>query len=198
MYTLGEFAKLIGVSPKTLQRWDREGILIAYRTPTNRRLYTFDQLNEILGKRQNRQTVIYCRVSSPAQRPELNNQIEAMKAYCLAGGISVGEIVSEIGGGMNFKRPKLRKLLLGICSGEINQVVVAHKDRLARFGFELFEYICEINGCQVIVANNEKFSPQEEMIQDLLAIVHTFSSRLHGLRNYKTQLKKALEDDSRP
>ncbi len=195
MYTTGEFAKLLGVSIKTLQRWDREGILTAHRSPTNRRMYTFEQLREVLGEKRNRKTIVYCRVSSPAQRPELENQVEAMKQYCIAAGIEFDEVVSEIGGGMNFKRTKFRRLLLSVRSGDIKTIVVAHKDRLARFGFDLVEYVCEINGCQIVVANDERLSPQEEMVQDLLVIVNTFSCRLYGLRNYKKKLQQALRDD---
>ena len=187
---------MIGVSTKTLQRWDREGVLTAMRSPTNRRMYTFDQLQGVLGEKKSRNTVVYCRVSRPAQRPELTNQVEAMKRYCVAAGIEFDNVVSEIGGGMNFKRTKFRKMLLDVRSGDVKTIVVAHKDRLARFGFDLVEYVCEMNGCKIVVANDEALSPQEEMVQDLLAIVHTFSSRLYGLRNYKKKLNQALSDDT--
>jgi putative resolvase len=69
--------------------------------------------------------------------------------------------------------------------GEIAILVIAHKDRLARIGFDYLEYVAEKNGCMILVANQESLSPQEEMVQDLLSIVHTFSSRLYGLRRYE-------------
>lgn len=76
--------------------------------------------------------------------------------------------------------------------GEISTLVIACKDRLARFGFEYLEHVAAKNGCEIIVANQESLSPQEEMVQDLLAIVHTFSCRLYELRRYEKTLKDEL------
>jgi putative resolvase len=94
-----------------------------------------------------------------------------------------------VGGGLNFKRKKLLELLTLIMKGEVNRVVVAHKDRLARFGFDLFNWLCEQNNCELIVEDEKELSPQEEMVEDILAILHCFSSRLDGLRKYKSQIK---------
>ena len=80
-------------------------------------------------------------------------------------------------------------------SGKIERLIVAHKDRLSRFGFDLIEHICKVNNCELIVMNNEQLSPKQEMIQEMQAIVHCFSARLYGLRNYRKALDKALEDD---
>jgi predicted site-specific integrase-resolvase len=74
-------------------------------------------------------------------------------------------------------------------------LVLAHKDRLARFGFEWFEHYARFNDCEVLVLNQERLSPEQEMVQDLMTIIHCFSSRLYGLRNYKKKLKEALEQD---
>lgn len=76
-------------------------------------------------------------------------------------------------------------------------LVIAHKDRLARFGYDFLEHVCAVNGCKLVVMNIESLSPEQEMIQDMLAVVHGFSARLYGLRNYRKALKKALEDDTR-
>lgn len=194
MYTVTEAAKLIGVGVKTLQRWDRVGILVPQRSPTNRRLYTPEQLREATGLKilHNRKTIIYCRVSSPAQRNDLNNQILAMKKFATDNNIPHDIIIEDVGGGLNFKRDKLRLLLKMIMSKEVDTIIVAHKDRLIRFGFELIEYIAELCGTKIIVANQEFLSPQEEMVQDLLSIVHTFSCRLYGLRRYEKVLKDEL------
>ena len=83
-----------------------------------------------------------------------------------------------------------------IAKKSISHVLIAHKDRLARFGYDWFEYFCNMNDCEIIILNIEKLSPEQEMVQDLMTIVHCFSSRLYGLRNYKKSLKEALKDES--
>ena len=142
-----------------------------------------------------RRTVVYVRVSSQAQKLDLENQEKLLQQFCAASEIIVTEWVKEIGGGLNFKRPKLLKIVDGIVTGRIDCLVIAHKDRLARFGFELLEHLCVTHDCRLIVMDNEAVSPEQEMIQDMLAIVHCFSARLYGLRNYRKALRKALGDD---
>jgi len=196
-YNISQFAALAGGAVKTLQRWDREGKLKPVaRTPGNRRLYTQEQLNRLLNRtaRRQRAVVAYLRVSSQAQKPDLANQKAALEQFCIARGIAVDEWISEIGGGLNFKRPKFSELVDRIIRGELSTLVIAHKDRLARFGFELLAHLCETHDCQIVVLNTESLSPEQEMVQDLMTIIHCFSSRLYGLRNYRRTIQKALQD----
>jgi len=83
-----------------------------------------------------------------------------------------------------------------IQNGEIAKLLIAHKDRLCRFGFDYFLFLAKENGCEIIVVNQESFSPQQEMVEDLMAIIDTFSCRLYGLKKYKTDIKKAITDKS--
>ena len=198
-YKAAEFARLAGVSVKTLQRWDRDGKLKpASRTPGNRRLYTQEQLNTLLHRQpaEQRVTVAYLRVSSQAQKPDLGNQRKALEQFCIAKGLPVDEWLTEIGGGLNFKRPKFLALVDRILQGEIATLVIAHKDRLARFGYDLLVHLCQMQGCQLVVLNTESLSPEQEMVQDLMTITHCFSARLDGLRNYRQAMEKALKDDT--
>ena len=112
--------------------------------------------------------------------------------FCTAKGFSNVEYLEEIGGGLNFKRPVFLKLVDSVISGEVSHLVVAHRDRLARFGFSLLQHLCLEHGCELLVIDDEKVSPEQEMIQDMLSIVHCFSARLYGLRNYRKALKKAM------
>jgi putative resolvase len=199
-YTVRQFAERIGVSVKTLQRWDREGRLTPQRTPGNRRVYTDEHIQQVLHLRSGndqppRKTIVYLRVSSQAQKPDLENQRRALETFCAARGLTVDEWVAEIGGGLNFTRPKFLKLVDAIIAGEVATLVIAHKDRLARFGYELLTHLCDTHHCTLLVLNQETLSPEQEMIQDLLSIVHCFSSRLYGLRNYRKALKDALAHD---
>jgi len=192
-------AKYVGKAVKTLQRWDRSGRLKPTgRTPSNRRVYTIDQLNEIMGGKRlvERATpsrvVTYCRVSSSAQRPDLKNQRKTLELFCASRGFSDVEFIEEIGGGLNFRRKRFKEIMSSVGRDEVKTLVIAHKDRLSRFGFEWFESFCKDHGCEIVVLNHEALSPEQEMVQDLMTIVHCFSARLYGLRNYRKSLKKAM------
>ncbi len=113
-----------------------------------------------------------------------------METYCLSAGIAVDEWVTEIGCGMNFKRKRFLQIMAAIQQGEITRLLIAHKDRLCRFGFDYFEKMAIKNGCKIEVVNQESLSPQQELVQDLLAIIHTFSCRLCGLRRYEKAIKE--------
>jgi predicted site-specific integrase-resolvase len=185
-YRIKEFAKRIGKSADTVRRWEREGKLKAKRHPSGQRYFDESDVRQILGRApDSRKTLVYCRVSSAGQKDDLASQVKAMEAYCLGAGIAVDEWIEEVGGGMNFKRKKFLSLVSRVISGEVERLLIAHKDRLVRFGFDLIEYIALENGCDIEVVNQESLSPQEEMVEDLLAIVHTFSCRLYGMRKYK-------------
>lgn len=196
MWKVAEFGSMIGLSPSTLRKWEREGKLVPGRTLGNQRIY--DESHLIIAKKLKTRntpsrTVIYTRVSSSGQKNDLNSQIEAMERFCLAQGAVITDLVQEIGGGLNFKRPKFLQIVQWATQGEIKYLYVAHKDRLCRFGFELVEQIVQWNGGAIIVANAETLSPHEELKQDLLSIIHCFSSRLYGLRKYKTKVKKIVD-----
>ncbi|AFL75353.1 IS607 family transposase [Thiocystis violascens] len=190
IYRINEFAKRIGKAPSTLRRWEREGKLVAKRHPSGHRYFDETDVRLLTGVApEQRAVVVYCRVSSAGQKDDLASQVKAMETYCLGAGIAVDEWIQEIGGGMNFKRKRFLALVERIERGELRQLLIAHKDRLMRFGFDLFEHIARHNGCEVVIVNQESLSPQQEMVEDLLAIVHTFSCRLDGLRQYKQAIK---------
>ena len=186
IYSPKQFGSLIGRSVNTLQRWDREGVLPAKRSPTNRRYYTHEDYLRVIGQpAAARRLVTYARVSSAGQKGDLKNQREALEAFCLAQGKAIAERLEDVGSGLNYKRKNFLRLMEMVERGEISEIVVAHKDRLVRFGFEWFEKFCRDHGTQIVVMNAESLSPQEEMTKDLLSIIHCFSSRLYGLRKYK-------------
>jgi len=198
-YTVTEAANRLRRSVRTLQRWDRQGVLVPKRTITNRRVYSREQLDAFQGvvkPVEQRRTIAYCRVSSTAQKPDLKNQRSVVEDFCVAYGLSGTEFIEEIGGGLNFKRKKFLMLVSAIVSGEIGVLVLAHRDRLVRFGYDLLEFLCAQHGCKLLVINSEKLSPEQEMVQDLMTIIHCFSSRLYGLRNYRKSLKEALANPS--
>lgn len=197
-YNVRQFANLIGVSVNTLQRWDRQGRLKPQRTPSNRRLYTDEHLTLAgrASRRSGRITAAYARVSSQTQKLDLDKQIRALEMFCAANGWAVDEWIREVGGGLDFNRTHLLRVLDGIVHGRIERLIVAHRDRLCRFGFEMIEHLCRTHGCELVVMNQESLSPEEEMVQDVLSIVQCFSARLYGLRNYRKSLTQALANDA--
>jgi len=195
-YRVSEFVERIGKSASTVRRWDREGSLVAMRSVGGHRYYTEEHVRTALGITrpiEYRKTVVYCRVSSRAQRDDLSSQVQAMRAFCLGAGLPVDEWTEEFGGALNFKRKKFLRLITEIEHGKVEHLLVAHKDRLVRFGFEFIEWIAGQHDCRITVVNQERLSPQQEMVEDLMAIVHTFSCRLYGLRSYKKKIRKAAE-----
>lgn len=191
-YKPKDFAELIGVSVKTLQRWDRDGILKSNRTPTNRRYYTYDQYLAYKGmntKKDTRKTIIYARVSTKNQKGDLLNQISFLRQFCNAKGIIVDQCMEDYGSGLNYNRKQWNELLDGIMEQKVKTVVIAHRDRFVRFGYDWFERFCLKYDTTIIVVNNEELSPQEELVQDVISILHVFSCRLYGLRKYKKQIR---------
>lgn len=202
MIKLQDMANRLGVSIKTLQRWDREGILVAKRTPTNRRYYTEDQYLSYVGKSQPKGlNLAYTRVSSRSQIDDLTSQIEFLKQFVNANGEILDDVISDIGSGLNYNRKNWNKLLLDyVAKGLVRKIYITYKDRFVRFGFDWFERFCNYYNCEIIVVKNETTSPQQELVDDLISIIHVFSSRVYGLRKYKKELKEdeSLQDRNRP
>ena len=195
-YKPKDFAKLLGVTVGTLQRWDRENILKANRSPTNRRYYTYDQYLEFKGiKKQNdsRDVVIYARVSTQNQKDDLKNQVSFLRQFCNSRGMIVNQCIEDYGSGLNYNRKEWNKLLDAVMEGKIKTIVISNKDRFIRFGYDWFEKFCLKFNTEIIVVNNEDLSPNEELVQDIVSILHVFSCRLYGLRKYKNKIQEDRE-----
>lgn len=177
-------AQELGLHPNTLRKYADAGLIRHYRNAAGQRLY---DVAAYLGEAGPIEIVGYCRVSSHKQRDDLAGQVDAMRSRFPA-----AEIVKDIGGGLNRKRKGLVSLLERLHRGEKLRIVVAHRDRLARFGFDLIEWLARQNGGEIVVLNRVDASPESELTEDLLAILHTFSCRLHGLRRYS----RAIKEDS--
>ena len=187
-----DFAELLGVSVKTWQRWDREDILKAYRSPTNRRYYTYDQYVQFKSGAvaDGRKTVIYARVSTRNQKDDLESQVKFLLDYCNAKGVIVDECIEDFGSGLNYKRKKWNCLLEDVMKQKVKTIIVTHKDRFIRFGFDWLESFCLKYGTQTLILKHETLSPHEELVQDIMSILHVFSCRLYGLRKYKKEIKE--------
>ena len=136
-------------------------------------------------------TIVYSRVSGVAQKPDLANQVKALQAYCKEHSLKVDEWLSDIGSGLNYKRKQFNRLMELVELGKVRRIVIAHRDRLVRLGYEYFEAFCERHHTEIVVINGEALSPEQELVRDLIAIVTLFSAKLQGLRAYRKVLKNA-------
>lgn len=195
-YSIGQFAKEIGKTTKTLRNWDKEGKLKPARVEqSGYRYYSQEQLNHFLGLKQENQRqkkiIGYCRVSSVKQKDDLERQIEYVKLYMYAKGYSF-EIITDIGSGINYNKKGLHQLLDMVISSEVEKIVVLYKDRLIRFGYELMEYLCHKLGTEIEIIDTTEKTEQQELVEDLVQIITVFSCKLQGKRANKA--KKMIQE----
>ena len=184
MKKTNETCKIFGIHPNTLRRWANDGKIKYIRQENGNRLYDVeDFLNG--NKRQNRAKIIYARVSSRNQKDDLSNQIKYLRERYPS-----HELIEDIGSGLNFKRKGFNAILERIMSGDVEEVVVTHKDRLCRFGFDIIRTIADKNDCKLVVLDNTQLSPKGELVQDIISIIHVFSCRIYGLRKYTDKVKE--------
>jgi predicted site-specific integrase-resolvase len=175
--------KQLVLHPNTLRKYANEGKIQVIKNQAGQRLY--DVESYIRGA-ANSSFICYCRVSSVKQRDDLDRQVAYMHSL-----YTDAEIIKDIGSGLNFKRKGLRAILDRLMLGDKLAIVVACRDRLCRFGFELIQYLVEQNGGEIVVLDQTIYCPNTELTADLLSILHVFSCRMHGLRKYS---KKISED----
>jgi excisionase family DNA binding protein len=183
-----EAAKRLAVHVETLRRWEADGKITAIKLKSGHRRYAMSAVEKLAGEQPRVNTVLYARVSTNSQRDDLQRQVDFLKSK-----YPEAEIISEVGSGLNYRRRKFLSILERVFKGNIQQIVVAYPDRLVRFGFELVKWVCEKHECQILVLNDSKLSPHEELVQDILSILHCFSSRLYGLRKYEKQVRQEKE-----
>ncbi len=192
LVSIGIAASEMGVHPDTLRRWERQGkIEPVERTPGGRRRYDLAQLRHLAPRNaspSSRTTIAYARVSTAGQKDDLMRQVALLESYCAAQGWSY-EVISDVGSGLNYHKRGLRQLISRICSGDVGRLVIAHKDRLLRFGSELVFALCEHFSSEVVIVNaSEESSFEDDLANDVIDIVTVFSARLYGSRSHKNKL----------
>jgi predicted site-specific integrase-resolvase len=177
---------MLKVSNQTLRSWADKDKIRIIRTPSNRRMYHKQDIYDIMGRNtvvEEKQKIIYARVSSKKQMDDLERQTDFLKSrfpdYIL---------VTDVGSGINWKRKGLKTILEQSMLGNIQEVVVAHRDRLCRFAFELIEFIFKSNNVKLVVCDEDlEKSTEQELTEDLLSIIHVYSCRSMGRRRYKNK-----------
>jgi predicted site-specific integrase-resolvase len=170
-----EYARVAGVTRETLRRWANDGKINFMRTPGGMRLYELPDATSVAEKEK----IIYARVSSAKQKDDLERQI-AFLCKDRPG----HKVVSDVGSGINWKRRGLQTILGAAADGKIDEVVVASRDRLCRFAFELVDGVLQRHGVRLIVLESADQSPEQELADDLMSIVQVFCCRWNGKRRY--------------
>lgn len=180
-------AAKLGLHPNTLRKYADNGTIPTIRNAAGQRLY---DVGTYLRENAGAATVCYCRVSSAKQRDDLERQVARMQER-----FPEAEIIKDVASGLNFRRKGLQALLGRLMRGDKLRVCVIHRDRLARFGIDLIRFLIEQNGGELLVLDPYVESSKEaELTQDLLAILHHFSCRMHGSRSHSGKTDTCLSE----
>ena len=197
-------AKHFGVGVNILRDWEKSNQIECIKTkPINgQRRYNLNSYknpitqpissisNQPINETNNRkESYCYCRVSSLKQKDDLGRQEEHLKSI-----YPTFKIIKDIGSGLNFKRPGLISLLENSARGCVKEIVVAYKDRLCRFGFDLLLWMFTFYGVKITILGEDNISPDEELSKDILSIIHVFSCRANGRRKYKKNKKEEIHN----
>ena len=204
-YKTGELAKMIGKQTRTVQSYCIKGDINSIIIPSGKRIISRDEVikylrsSNLLYEDDNKIDLIYARVSTNEQknRGDLDRQIDYIIREIIAKNPKNLKVFSEVGSGLNDNRTELKKLLDMVMNDEVDRIFILYKDRLTRFGFNYLEQICNKFGTKIIVISEEiqEKSIQEELAEDIISIIHSFSGKLYGMRNkIKEKLDKELSD----
>ena len=201
-YRVKETADIIGVTPKTLRIYDKEGKLKTARTEGKHRIIMKEDLIDFLDKKglivkdedNNKKDVIYVRVSSHDQKRGGDLDRQALFLIENTDGMRNPIVLKEVGSGLNDKRQQLQKLLKMVCNNEVRNVYVTYKDRLTRFGFSYLETVFLAHNVNIIVVKDKKEekSVQEELVCDMMSLLESFSGKLYGMRSGRNKNKKGV------
>ena len=197
-YSTKKVTEILGVTAQTLRNWDKEGKLKPSYVKSNG--YRYYSEESILSYTQERKTkknlnvVGYARVSSKKQSDDLERQINNLNTY-ISSKYDSFDIITDIGSGINYNKPGLKKLIEKINKKEVDLIIVPYKDRLLRFGFELVEYFAELNNVKIEVLDKIDKNQDEELVEDLVQIITVFSCKIQGKR--KTKTKQLIDDFSK-
>lgn len=189
-YSSKKVTEILGVTAQTLRNWDKEGKLKPAYTKSNG--YRYYSEESVLAYTQERKTkknlnvIGYARVSSKKQSDDLERQVNNLKSY-ISSKYDSFDIITDIGSGINYNKPGLKKLIEKINKKEVDLIIVLYKDRLLRFGFELVEYFAELNNVKIEVLDKIDKNQDQELVEDLVQIVTVFSCKLQGKRKRKTK-----------
>jgi putative resolvase len=186
LFRLSQAAHELGLHPITVRRWIKAGRIQAIQVGREVRIPR-TEIEKIVGTLDGRLVVLYARVSGHGQKADLDTQIERLRAWAAIERKGAELLVlSDVGSGLSASRRHLQRLLKLICEDKVAEVVVTYEDRLTRFGQEYLETLFACFGVTITVLDpGAEKSPEQELTEDLLALIASFSGRLYGMRSHK-------------
>lgn len=201
LYTTGEVARIFGVSYVAVKKWAYSGKIKFIKTPGGKYRYPESEIKRLLGEQAPRGVaVVYARVSSADQKEDLERQKRRLLEFAKNKGYQDIIVLEDVASGLNENRKGLTKLLELTSQGQVEAIFITYKDRLTRFGFKYLETFFNSHGCKIEVLNREEIKePQQELVEDLIAVVTSFAGRICGARSHKRQkvveaVKQAVRD----
>lgn len=182
-YKISQYAKLEKVTYRTIWNRVKRGLLRTEKTSSGRILIMVDEDKE-------QEIAIYCRVSSSENKSNLERQKQRLLDYCAAKGYRVSKVVCEIGSGLNDNRKKLESLLV---DKSITKIVVEHSDRFSRFGINYIKKLLELDGRSIEIINTHD-NDRDDLMQDFVSIITSFTARLYGQRRSKRNTEKLIKE----
>ena len=198
LLTLQEAKSILNVSKSTLQRWDNNGKLVALRTEGGHRRYKLSDIENILGiinnkEEDNKEIIVatYARCSTPDQKAHGDIERQSMRLfeYCTKHKYKVEHIIKDMGSGLNDKRKGFTELCNLVVNKKINKVIIEHKDRLTRFQYNLIEFFFNSYGVEIELLDKKEYTEQEELVNDMMMLIASFSGRLYSARAKENRKK---------
>ncbi|KUO90208.1 MAG: IS607 family transposase [Thermocladium sp.] len=183
-----ETCQLLSISYSTLLRWIREGKMRAVMTEGGKYRIPYSEVKKYLERRGEVRAVIYARVSS-ADQEDLERQINYLTSYATAKGYKVVDVIKDVASGLNTQRKGLLKLFKLVEERNIDVILITHKDRLTRFGFEYLEEFFSTMGVRIeAILGEEPKDATQELVEDLISIITSFTGKIYGIRSHKKTL----------
>lgn len=203
-YKTGEVAKLLGVTIPTVIWYCKVGLIPCHKTESGHRRILATDVCAYLDKQNmlyedtstTKSDVIYARVSThkQAERGDLDRQVEKVKLFAIEENVNNLIVKTDIGSGLNDTRKGLLSLIDLIQEGKVNRLYILYKDRLTRFGYHYLEKICDFHGVSIVIVSDEteNKSQSEELAEDIITLIHSFSGKLYSLRH---KIKKEIQSE---
>ncbi|MFP6149495.1 IS607 family transposase [Helicobacter pylori] len=184
-----EVLKILKISRVTLWKYVKSGKIRVKQEPNDYYIYNDSDVYSLAGIEDGRLNVVYARVSTQKQKQDLQNQIENCISFINAKGISVDSIYSDIKSGMSLDRKGFMELLNAVMAFKIKAVYISYKDRLARLSYELVEKLFSDYGTKIVIINQcESISLEQELFEDIMQTIHSFSMKMYSKRRIAKKL----------
>jgi len=192
---IGDILLKYKLTSNSLKEWERRGLLLSYKTPGGHRRYLESDIQKLLGMNSiSPKVAIYGRVSTRKQEENLNRQVERLRQYCQEKGYENQVEFIEIASGLNDGRRQFHKMIDAVIRKEINLIVVECKDRLSRFGLKFISHFFEGLGCKIeFIELDSNKDENKELVDDMLALITSFNSRLYGKKGGRKKLQEDLD-----